>query len=135
MELKVEISSLSDLLTEYQEKFDIVSKEKQQEEEKHQQHVQSLLDERNQIEKQNKMLEQKFKALQYLIKKQYVSPPEVNIIKTLTQSGVNNVNVLEKATGLEKQIITKTLQNLNSRGLIEFNSASGEFKVLKQLDI
>ena len=133
--VKQEVTFLTEQLQEMREKFEKVTSEKQQEEEKHKQHVQSLVDEKERLEKKNRKLEQRFKALLYLIKKQYVNPPEVNIIRTMVQSGVNNVNVLEKSTGLEKQIITKTLQNLNSRGLIEFNSASGEFKILKQFDI
>ncbi|MHA1445978.1 MAG: hypothetical protein ACTSSN_04775, partial [Candidatus Heimdallarchaeaceae archaeon] len=75
------------------------------------------------------------KSLQYLVKNNIVTLPEIQVLRSLNVPGVDNAENLKKTSGVSDDIIRKILQDLSRREIIEYDPASGKFKVLSRIDI
>ncbi len=75
------------------------------------------------------------KSLQYLVKKDIVTLPEIKILRSLNTPGVDNAENLKKTVGVSDDIIRKILQDLSRREIIEYEPTSGKFKLLSSIDI
>ena len=82
----------------------------------------------------NKMISRS-KALIYLIKKDIVNLPEIQVIRSLTVPGVNNEENLKKTSGVSDQIIRNILSDLDRREIITFDTHTGKFEILTNIDI
>jgi chromosome segregation ATPase len=75
------------------------------------------------------------KALMYLIKRDIVNLPEIQVIRSLTVPGVNNEENLKKTSGVSDQIIRNILTDLDRREIIAFDTHTGKFELLTKIDI
>ena len=75
------------------------------------------------------------KSLQYLVKNDIVTLPEIQVLRSLNVPGVDNAENLKKTSGVSDDIIRKILQDLSQREIIEYDPASGKFKLLSDIDI
>ena len=75
------------------------------------------------------------KSLQYLVKNDIVTLPEIQVLRSLNVPGVDNAENLKKTSGVSDDIIRKILQDLSRREIIEYDPASGKFKLLSKIDI
>ncbi len=75
------------------------------------------------------------KSLQYLVKNDIVTLPEIQVLRSLNVPGVDNAENLKKTSGVSDDIIRKILQDLSQREIIEYDPASGKFKLLSKIDI
>ncbi len=75
------------------------------------------------------------KALQYLVKKDIISLPEIQVIRSLNTPGIDTIDNLRKTSGVSEDIIRKILQDLDRREVIAFNPSTGKIQVLTRIDI
>ena len=75
------------------------------------------------------------KSLQYLVKNDIVTLPEIQVLRSLNTPGVDNAENLKKTSGVSDDVIRKILQDLARREIIEYDPTSGRFKLLSSIDI
>lgn len=75
------------------------------------------------------------KALKYLIKNDIIVLPEIQVIRSLNTPGVDNIENLKKTSGVSDEIIRNILVDLDKREIITFDSYSGKFQIISQIDI
>ena len=75
------------------------------------------------------------KALKYLVKKDIVVLPEIQVIRSLTTPGINTEENLKKTSGVSEQIIRDILVELAKREIISFEPHTGRFQVISEIDI
>ena len=75
------------------------------------------------------------KALKYLVQKDIVVLPEIQVIRSLTGPGINTEENLKKMSGVSDQIIRNILVELDKREIITFNQSTGAFQVITEIDI
>ncbi|MBY9001007.1 MAG: hypothetical protein KGD64_08845 [Candidatus Heimdallarchaeota archaeon] len=75
------------------------------------------------------------KALKYLVKKDIVVLPEIQVIRSLTTPGINTEENLKKMSGVSDQVIRNILVELANREIITFESHTGRFQVITEIDI
>ena len=82
----------------------------------------------------NRMLSRS-KSLQYLVKKDIVTLPEIQVLRSLNTPGVDTAENLKKTSGVSDEIIRKILQDLARREIIQYDPTSGRFQLLTAIDI
>ena len=87
------------------------------------------------LNRQYTMMISRSKALKYLVKKDIVVLPEVQVIRSLTTPGINTEENLKKMSGVSEQIIRNILVELAKREIIIFESHTGKFQVITEIDI
>ncbi|UJG43299.1 MAG: hypothetical protein K9W46_13115 [Candidatus Heimdallarchaeum endolithica] len=75
------------------------------------------------------------KALKYLLKKNIISLPEINVIRSLNVPGVDTEENIRKTSGVSDQIVRKILMDLDERGIITYETLSGKVQKLTEIDI
>ncbi|MHA1865907.1 MAG: hypothetical protein ACTSWZ_05300 [Candidatus Heimdallarchaeaceae archaeon] len=75
------------------------------------------------------------KALKYLLKKNIISLPEINVIRSLNVPGVDTEENIRKTSGVSDQIVRKILMDLDERGIITYETLSGKVQKLTKIDI
>lgn len=75
------------------------------------------------------------KALKYLLKKNIISLPEINVIRSLNVPGVDTEENIRKTSGVSDQIVRKILMDLDERGIITYETLSGKVQKLTRIDI
>ena len=75
------------------------------------------------------------KSLEYLIKKDIITLPEIQVIRSLNTPGIDTMDNLRKTSGVSVEIIRKILRDLDSREIITFDSSSGKIRKLTKIDI
>jgi chromosome segregation ATPase len=87
------------------------------------------------LNSQYTMMISRSKALKYLVKKDIVVLPEVQVIRSLTTPGINTEENLKKMSGVSEQIIRNILVELAKREIITYESHTGKFQVITEIDI
>ena len=75
------------------------------------------------------------KSLQYLIKKDIVTLPEIQVIRSLNTPGIDTLDNLRKTSGVSEEIIRKILQDLARREVVAFDPSTGKIQILARIDI
>ncbi len=75
------------------------------------------------------------KALKYLVQKDIVVLPEVQVIRSLTTPGINTEENLKKMSGVSEEIIRNILVELAKREIISYEPHTGRFQVISEIDI
>ena len=75
------------------------------------------------------------KALKYLVQKDIVVLPEVQVIRSLTTPGINTEDNLKKMSGVSEEIIRNILVELAKREIISYEPHTGRFQVISEIDI
>ena len=75
------------------------------------------------------------KSLQYLIKKDIVTLPEIQVIRSLNTPGIDTLDNLRKTSGVSEDIIRKILQDLARREVVAFDPTTGKIQILTRIDI
>ena len=75
------------------------------------------------------------KALKYLVQKDIVVLPEVQVIRSLTTPGINTEENLKKMSGVSEEIIRNILVELSKRKIISYEPHTGRFQVISEIDI
>jgi len=75
------------------------------------------------------------KSLQYLIKKDIVTLPEIQVIRSLNTPGIDTLDNLRKTSGVSEEIIRKILQDLARREVVAFDPTTGKIRLLSRIDI
>lgn len=81
------------------------------------------------------MMISRSKALKYLVKKDIVVLPEVQVIRSLTTPGISTEENLKKMSGVSEEIIRNILVELAKREIISFEPHTGRFQVISEIDI
>jgi chromosome segregation ATPase len=75
------------------------------------------------------------KSLQYLIKKDIVTLPEIQVIRSLNTPGIDTLDNLRKTSGVSEEIIRKILQDLARREVVAYDPNTGKIQILSRIDI
>jgi len=75
------------------------------------------------------------KSLQFLVKKDIVTLPEIQVLRSLNTPGVDTAENLKKTSGVSDDLIRKILQDLARREIIQYDPTSGRFQILTSIDI
>ena len=76
-----------------------------------------------------------YKVLEKLVKDNYVTISYYDVCKVMTQSGVENLDRLVLASGVDKNAVIETLNDLHARGVVTFEDSSGNFTILKEFSV
>ena len=76
-----------------------------------------------------------YKVLEKLVKDNYVTISYYDVCKVMTQSGVENLDRLVLASGVDKNAVIETLNDLHARGIVTFEDSSGKFTILKEFSV
>lgn len=76
-----------------------------------------------------------YKVLEKLVKDHYVSISFYDVCKVMTQPGVENLERLVLASGVDKNTVIETLNDLHARGIVTFEDNSGKFTILKEFSV
>ena len=87
------------------------------------------------LEEQYQTTVSRVKALKYLVKKNLINLPEVQVIRSLSAPGMDSEQNIRKMSGVSDQLIRKILLDLDSKGIISFDPLTGKIQVLTTIDI
>lgn len=79
--------------------------------------------------------ENQFKILKVLLEDGYVRTNFYNVMKTIGQSGVDTLDKLQRASAVAMPDVKETLVALSQKGIIKYDSSSGSYSILKELNI
>ena len=74
-------------------------------------------------------------ALEYLIKRNHIEFNEIKVINSLDGRTTTDMATISKVTGLSEALIAKTLEGLEKRKLLTYDSSSGAITVTGNLKI
>ena len=74
-------------------------------------------------------------ALEYLIKHKHIEFNEIKIINSLDGRKTTDMATIAKVTGLSEGLISKTLEGLQKRNLLTYDSSNGAIEVTGNLRI
>ena len=75
------------------------------------------------------------KSLEYLIKKDIVMLPEIQVLRSLNTPGIDTLDNLRKTSGVSEEIIRKILQDLARREIVTYDPSTGRIQLLTRIDI
>lgn len=134
-ELSMQIDSLNEKLDGFKrkiEEFDVLQQSTSEETSK-------ILRERElqltDIRTKYTQMVSRSKALKYLVKKDIVVLPEIQVLRSLTTPGINTEENLKKMSGVADEVIRKILVELAQREIITYESHTGRFQVISDIDI
>ncbi len=75
------------------------------------------------------------KSLEYLIKKDIVMLPEIQVLRSLNTPGIDTLDNLRKTSGVSEEVIRKILQDLARREIVAYDPSTGRIQLLTRIDI
>lgn len=76
-----------------------------------------------------------YKVLEKLVKDKYVTISYYDVCKVMTQSGVDDLDRLVLSSGVDRNAVIETLNDLHARGIVTFEDSSGKFTILKEFSV
>lgn len=102
---------------------------------KHQFEIDSLRKSHEEATNKSSLLEAQHKALRLLVREKTIALPELKIIEILESQPTSNIEHLQRMTQSRRDEIDVTIRGLVRRGVLSYDSTSGEVKVLHPLGI
>jgi predicted nucleic acid-binding Zn-ribbon protein len=84
---------------------------------------------------QSRSLQAKYQALRYLVKEQIVTSPAVLVTLQLKGKETTTLGHLQNATFLNRLSVVEVLEKLAKRGVLRFDSNTGEVTLLRPIDL
>lgn len=133
--MKENISSLEQVCKEKEDKVAKLGKEIENIKIEHDKAIASLRslyeDESNKLSE----LKAKYSALRFLIRKKILDIPELKVIRVIEDQKTTSISFIEKSTSLKTSFIRRVVRGLAERGVIDFDSNTGEIETLKEIKI
>jgi chromosome segregation ATPase len=104
-------------------------------EKKHQFEIDSLRKSHEEATANSSLMEAQHKALRLLVREKTIALPELKIIEILESQPSSNIEHLQRMTQSRRDEIDTTIRSLVRRGVLSYDSTSGEVKVLHPLGI
>ncbi|MHA2249462.1 MAG: hypothetical protein ACXAD7_03820 [Candidatus Kariarchaeaceae archaeon] len=76
-----------------------------------------------------------YKVLRKLIQDGYIKDPHYDVCKVLKQPGVDTIDKLVFSSGVDKNTVNTTLEELSTRGAITIDKSSNTFSLTKEFEI
>jgi chromosome segregation ATPase len=102
---------------------------------KHQFEIDSLRKSHEETTSKSSLMEAQHKALRLLVREKTIALPELKIIEILESQPSSNIEHLQRMTQSRRDEIDLTIRGLVRRGVLSYDSTSGEVKVLHPLGI
>lgn len=134
-ELNIQIESLSGRVSDHKRKMEEIEVLAQANNEETKEELRRREIRNAELKEQYNRMISRSKALNYLVKRNIITLPEIQVIRSLTVPGVDTEQNLKKTSGVSEEIIRKILEDLDSREIIEFDSLTGKIQVLMNIDL
>jgi DNA repair exonuclease SbcCD ATPase subunit len=102
---------------------------------KHLFEIDSLRKSHEEATTKSSLMEAQHKALRLLVREKTIALPELKIIEILESQPSSNIEHLQRMTQSRRDEIDTTIRSLVRRGVLSYDSTSGEVKVLHPLGI
>ncbi len=94
--------------------------------------VKVIEDEIEQVKLDTINKENQYKVLKIMLDDDYVRTNYYNVLKVVTQAGVDSLDKLQRASAVGKDEVRETLQVLHTKGVITYDPKSGKYSILKE---
>ncbi len=112
-----------------------LSSDLQEKSKKHQFEIESLKKSHEEAVSKSISMESQHKALRLLVKEKAITLPELKIMEVLQGQPSTTLEHLQRVTQSRRDEIETTIKSLTRRGVLQFNSTSGEVKVIRSLEV
>jgi chromosome segregation ATPase len=102
---------------------------------KHQFEIESLKKSHEESASKSTSMDARHKALRLLVREKAIILPELRIIEVLKSQPSTTLEHLQRMTQSRRDEIETTVKALVRRGILQFNSTSGEVNVIRSLEI
>ncbi len=134
-EASLQVDSLTDRIANFNrkiEEFDVLTNALVEE---NKEKTRTLEIKNAELTEQYSRIVSRSKSLQYLIKKDIVTLPEIKVIRSMNTPGIDTLDNLRKTSGVSEDIIRKILQDLAQREVVAFDPSTGKIQLLTKIDI
>ena len=97
--------------------------------------VKSIEDEILSISNTKERERDQYKILKVLLEETYIKSPFYDVCKVINQAGMTSRDQLVRASAVDAKSVEVTLNELDTRGLIDYNVSEGTFSILKELKV
>jgi chromosome segregation ATPase len=112
-----------------------LSSDLQETSKRHQFEIESLKNSHDEAVSKSISMESKHKALRLLVREKAIALPELKIMEVLKGQPSTTLEHLQRMTQSRRDEIETTIKSLVRRGVVQFNSTSGEIKVIRSLEV
>jgi chromosome segregation ATPase len=102
---------------------------------RHQFEIESLKKSQEEAVSKSILMESQHKALRLLVREKAIALPELKLMDVLKGQPSTTLEHLQRVTQSRRDEIETTIKSLVRRGVLEFNSTSGEVKVIRSLEV
>jgi chromosome segregation ATPase len=102
---------------------------------RHQFEIESLKKSQEEAVSKSISMESQHKALRLLVREKAIALPELKLMEVLKGQPSTTMEHLQRMTQSRRDEIETTIKSLVRRGVLEFNSTSGEVKVIRSLEV
>jgi predicted HTH transcriptional regulator len=102
---------------------------------KHQFEIMSLKKSHEEAVSKSTSMDARHKALRLLVREKVIALPELKIMEVLQGQPSTTLEHLQRMTQSRRDEIETTIKALVRRGVLQFNSTSGEVKVIRSLEV
>jgi DNA repair exonuclease SbcCD ATPase subunit len=112
-----------------------LSSELQETSKRHQAEIGSLKKSQEEAVSKSTSMESQHKALRLLVREKAITLPELKIMEILQGQPSTTLEHIQKMTQSRRDEIETTIKSLVRRGVLQFNSTSGDVKVIHSLEV
>ena len=134
-EVNLQVDSLNDRISDLKrkiEEFDVLIDALNEE---NKEHIRAREIKQAELDTNYNRMLSRSKSLKFLVKKDIVTLPEIQVLRSLNTPGVDNAENLKKTSGVSEDIISKILIDLARREIIQYDPSTGRFRILTNIDI
>lgn len=133
--LASELAELESSISEKKRLAEKLRSDLQETSKKHQFEIESLKKSQEEAVSKSTSMESLHKALRLLVREKAVSLPELKIMEVLQGQPSATLEHLQRMTQSRRDEIETTIKALVRRGVLQFDSTSGEVKVIRSLEV
>lgn len=97
--------------------------------------VKTIEDDINVVKSETVSKENQYKVLKIMLEDDYVKTNYYNVLKVVTQPGVDSLDKLQRASAVGMDEVKQTLQGLHSKGVVNYDPKSGSYSILKEFSV